>query len=223
MIPGHVILKGICGSRAYGMATEASDVDLKGIYVASTVDLTLLDPPPDTYIHTNPDLEFHEVGKFVRLALKCNPTVTEQLWLNSYEILSEYGEWLVDIRQSFLSRKQVAGAFGGYAMDQVKRLQRRDDGSFSSDTKKRTSKHARHIFRLLLQGKQLLQTGELQVRVDDPQRLFELGEMKPDDIVRLFEEEYKNFLDSEADSKLPEYPDRIEVNRILRLIRQNHP
>jgi predicted nucleotidyltransferase len=221
-IPGHVILRAVCGSHAYGMATPQSDIDLKGVYVAPTVGLTLLNPPADTFVHTDPDLEFHEVGKFVRLALKCNPTVTEQLWLEEYEVLTLDGERLVSIRDAFLSRGRVAGAFGGYAMDQVKRLQRRGDGTFSSDTRKRTSKHARHIFRLLLQGKQLLQTGRLQVRVSDPERIMALGELEPDVIVGLFEEEYKDFLAVEETSTLPEYPDRDLVNEVLRQIRRSH-
>lgn len=220
-IPGHIILQAVCGSHAYGMATPDSDIDRKGVYVAPTINLTLLNPPAETCVHTDPDLEFHEVGKFIRLALKCNPTVTEQLWLDEYETLTFDGVLLVGIRDAFLSKGRVAGAFGGYAMDQVKRLQRRG-GTFSSDTRKRTAKHARHIFRLLLQGKQLLDTGRLQVRVDDPERLMELGKLDTDAIVSLFEEEYKNFLAAEETSTLPEYPNRDLVNDVLREIRRNH-
>lgn len=222
-IPGKIILQGIGGSHAYGMAREGSDIDTKGVYVTPMVELTSLSPPKDTVVQTNPDFELHEVGKLVRLALKCNPTVTELLWLDEYEILTDEAQMLIDIRTHFLSRPRVAGAYGGYAMDQMKRLMTRNDGSFSSDTRKRYSKHARHCFRLMMQGKQLLLTGTLSVKVADPDRLFEIGELEPEDLVKRFESEYADFQKAEEDSFLVDHAQFLTVDSILRKIRKANP
>jgi hypothetical protein len=54
---------------------------------------------------------------------------------------------------------------GCYATQQFKRIENRGDGSFPADTRRRTAKHARHLWRLLNQGTSLRQTGRLTVRL----------------------------------------------------------
>jgi len=92
--------------------------------------------------------------KFIRLAAKANPTVLEIFYLDDYTIITPVGQMLIDHRATFLS-KTIYASYGGYAIAQARRLNYRGD-SFSSDTKHRYSKHARHCFRLLQQGRQLL-------------------------------------------------------------------
>ena len=66
-------------------------------------------------------------------------------------------------------------AYLGYAQQQFQRLDRRGDGSFSSDTRKRTAKHARHLMRLCRQGYELYTTGRLDVREAARQREHEVA------------------------------------------------
>jgi hypothetical protein len=176
---GELILGGINGSTAYGLATPASDIDRIGCYVAPTSQLHGLHPPTvktSTWHGTAPDFTYHEAGKLAGLLLHCNPTVTELLWLDEYEVSQDAGEMLIDIRKTFLSEKYVRDAYFGYASQQFRRIKNREDGSFSSDTRKRTEKHARHLWRLLEQGVELHRTGKLTVRLRDGQaglcRLF---------------------------------------------------
>lgn len=169
MIPGTVLLSGIVGSTAYGLDHAGSDVDRIGTYAAPTEAFHGLHPPlgkQASYVTTAPDATYHEAGKLAALLLKCNPTVTELLWLEDYEIRHELGAGLIGIRQSFLSAKAVRNAYLGYATQQMQRLVNRGDGSFSSDTRKRTAKHGRHLWRLLQQGTGLHATGHLTVRLD---------------------------------------------------------
>ena len=117
---------------------------------------------------SKPDATFHEAGKFAALALKVNPTITELMWLPDRTCLRSappLGEALIGIRSAFLSRAYVNNAYLGYATQQFKRLENRGDGSFSADTRKRTAKHARHLYRLHAQGIMLWQTGRLTVRL----------------------------------------------------------
>ena len=70
----------VVGSRAYGLETEDSDTDRRGIFVAGAGIQFSLDGPPAQRVHDVGQLCFWEVGKFVRLALKANPTVLETLY-----------------------------------------------------------------------------------------------------------------------------------------------
>jgi hypothetical protein len=164
--PPNVLLAGINGSSAYGLATEDSDVDRIGCYAAPTSQFHGLHLPIGkgaTWVSTKPDVTFHEAGKLAVLLLSCNPTVTELLWLNDYEARTPEGDAIIAIRGSFLSAKAVRNAYLGYATQQFGRIRNRGDGSFSADTRKRTSKHARHLWRLLQQGSDVHRTGHLPV------------------------------------------------------------
>jgi predicted nucleotidyltransferase len=164
--PPNVLLAGINGSTAYGLATEDSDVDRIGCYAAPTSEFHGLHLPIGkgaTWVSTKPDATYHEAGKLAKLLLSCNPTVTELLWLGAWEVTTPEGEALISIRGSFLSAPAVRNAYLGYASKQFGRIRNRGDGSFSADTRKRTAKHARHLWRLLQQGFDVHQTGHLPV------------------------------------------------------------
>lgn len=172
---GELILGGINGSTAYGLATPESDIDRIGCYVAPTREFHGLHLPTgkkSTWTNkpdSKPDFTYHEAGKLANLLLSCNPTVTELLWLDEYEHKADAGEMLIDIRRTFLSAKKVRDSYLGYATQQFSRIRNRGDGTFSSDTAKRTAKHARHLRRLLEQGIQLHRTGQLTIHLSPTQ------------------------------------------------------
>jgi uncharacterized protein len=175
----RVILEGIVGSHAYGLNREGSDIDRLGVYLEPTVSFLGLNPPTDgnsTRVAKDPDTTHHELGKFCRLALKCNPTITELLWLGEWTTYVDHGHALVGLREDFLWAKGVRNAYLGYATEQFSRIKRRESNDFSSDTKNRTAKHARHLLRLLDQGLSLWTIGKPEVRVSNPDRYFEFGE-----------------------------------------------
>lgn len=174
--PQHILLRGVVGSQAYGMATADSDTDYLGVFAHSTFALTGLHPPKLTAEQHDPDSVLHEAGKFCKLALGCNPAILDLLWLEEYEHATPAGNALLDIRDAFLNARKVKDAYLGYATQQFKRITMRGDNSFSADTRKRTAKHARHLLRLCETGYQLWSTGQMQLRVADPQALFAFGE-----------------------------------------------
>lgn len=216
--PVNVILEGIVGSTAYGLATPESDIDTLGVYQAPTIDLLGLSAPKESIVTTSPDRTLHELGKFVRLCLANNPTVMELLWLDEYRILTPSGRLLIDVRHAFLSATKIRNAYGGYARQQYERLLRRDDGSFSSDLRKRTEKHARHCMRLILQGTHLLAEGELRVRLtsEEVQMCREAGLSAASDLV-----EFGKMVDvamAEFDAIPTDLPDEPDVDHIGRLL-----
>jgi predicted nucleotidyltransferase len=192
-----VLLSGIVGSTAHGLAGPASDVDRLGVFAAPTKQLLGLHPPIESklsIVRKDPDVTLHEAGKLCRLLLKCNPSVMELLWLPEelYEIRTPAGEELLGIRDAFLSADRVRDAFFNYARDQFTKLinggrlgrkfsDEPPDPDEVAQTIKRRRKNARHVLRLLDQGLHLYRTGELIVRVDDPQRYFEFGDRALDD------------------------------------------
>lgn len=224
MKPDNTILEGVTGSRAYGLDTETSDTDIKGVYLLPTSTILGIKFNPDhtTKDHTDPDWVYHEVGKFMKLVASGNPTVTELLFLTEYTQLNGIGKLLVGNRDMFLSTQGVQKAYRGYALSQAKKLSARQkeglDG-YDSALKNRFAKHTRHCFRLLLQAKELLETGTLTVRVSPEQRewLFRMGEQPPETIVDAFIAEDSKF-DGMA-SVLPDHPDWEAIDKLLYRIR----
>lgn len=219
----NVLLGGIVGSTAYGLAGPDSDIDRLGVYAAPSVKFFGLDKIRESVVELKPDRTLHEVGKFCRLALGGNPTVMELLWLpdDLYEARTPLGDELIDLRTKFLSAKRVRDAYLGYASQQFRKLEARGDGSFSADTRKRTAKHARHLLRLLHQGSVLYITGELPIRLDNPQHYIDFGErVAGGDIeaARYVLKSTESVFDN-ATKKLPEYPDRDAVNSWLTVAR----
>jgi len=214
----NIILEAVCGSHAYGLDTPESDIDLKGVFVAPTQSILSLRKPRETIDRTDPDVCYHEVEKFIRLAMKCNPTILEMLFLDDYNILTQEGQLLVDSRKAFLS-DMVRNAYHGYVFSQVRKLNSRGD-SWDVGMKNRYKKHSRHLFRLLDQGKQLLETGTLDVKVKNRDELFAIGELTVDKLIDKFTIEFKKF--ENIKSILPKEPDYNRINNILLYIRKKN-
>lgn len=222
--PDNIVLEGVTGSTAYGLDTEGSDVDIKGVYLLPTRTVLSIgfNPEKTTKDHVDPDWVYHEVGKFMKLVLAGNPTVTELLYLDEYTILTPIGQTLIDNRAVFLSTNAVTRAYRGYALSQALRLNNRTaqgmDG-YDSALKNRFAKHTRHCFRLLMQARQLLETGTLDVKVTPEQReyLFAMGEKDADEVVKEFmrqDSEFENVV-----SVLPDEADMDKLNDVLYQIR----
>jgi uncharacterized protein len=175
-VPGWMLLAGMVGSQAYGLATENSDVDRLGMYAAPTSHFHGLNPPTGkraTWSNQNPDRTAHEAAKFISLYIKGNPTIVELLWMSSYEIRTPRGTDLIDLRVKLLSAEKVRNAYLGYAIQQFKRLS--DKGRFPDVPTSRIEKHARHLLRICEQAVQLWKTATLTLQVDDPDRFFSFG------------------------------------------------
>lgn len=119
----HVILLGLAGSYAYGTNNENSDLDVRGITLNRKSDLIGM-TSYEQYTDGNTDTVIYAFNKMIRLLLECNPNTCELLGLNEehYLYLSPIGKELLDRRHMFLSKKAIQ-SFGGYADQQLRRLQ----------------------------------------------------------------------------------------------------
>lgn len=219
---GRLILEGVVG--AYGLATPQSDIDRLAVYQAPTEAILGLHPVQETHVVKDElgDMTTHEVSKFIKLCLACNPTVMELLWLDSYLTIHPWGRLLRNARTEFLSAKAL-DSYMGYAFQQATRLVKR--GDFDPDLRKRTQKHGRHCWRLLIQGEYLVETGVLRVQltpdqVDECRSAGEDAEQDP----QTFFVEVKTRCDrlkANGRGLLPEHPNIDAVNEVLLRIRRN--
>ncbi|MCK1819585.1 nucleotidyltransferase domain-containing protein [Streptomyces sp. XM83C] len=217
----HVLLSGVVGSTAYGLAREGSDIDRLGVFATPTEELHGLRRPVESYVSTAPDRTLHEAAKWCRLALGGNPTVMELVWLPDalYEVRTPLGDELIGIRGSFLSARRVRDAYLGYAGRQFRKLVAK---AGRDAPPRRTAKHARHLKRLCTQGFELYATGRLTVRVDDPDAYHRFGEEVAADpsaaepLLRRFEDAF-----AATRSVLPELPDERPAEAWLRRVRRS--
>lgn len=227
---GEVLLmSATLGSTAYGLDTEDSDIDTVGAFVASPWEILGAmghHTSKKSISVVNPDITLHEVGKLFHLCSKGNPTVLELLWADPKGQRQQLVDLIVGNRIMFLSDRSIRGAFGGYALQQAERLKRRTEkdpeAGFESTLKKRTAKHARHCFRLMLSGGNALENGELILDMSDKRDyIFEVGELAENDVdafMDLFQKEFEKF--NNITSILPDKPDYDKIDAVLRKIRE---
>ena len=120
----RTILLTVHGSRAYGLHTESSDYDYKGVAI-----------PPRSYFtgflqrfeqaeqKSPADATIYDIRKFFHLAADCNPNVIEVLWTDDSDLVmvEPAGHALREMRGNFLSLK-AKYTFSGYAIAQLKRI-----------------------------------------------------------------------------------------------------
>lgn len=109
------------GSRAYGTNVEGSDVDIRGATGSPEI---LGFNRFEQVINNQTDTVIYAVNKFVNLLVQCNPNVIELLG-NAPELyvnLTLEGQMLLDNKELFLTRR-IAYSYGGFANDQLRRLQ----------------------------------------------------------------------------------------------------
>lgn len=113
------ILKAIVGSKAYGTDTPESDIDLKGIYIQHPLEVLSYNEYVPQEL-PDKDTTYWEVGRFVELLCKSNPTVLELLFSPKDCVLEEHPLFkiLKDNRHVFIT-KDCKNAFMGYAKQQI--------------------------------------------------------------------------------------------------------
>jgi uncharacterized protein len=154
----YVVYRCVVGSRAYGLDHEASDVDLRGIYLPpATLHWSLFGIPEQL---ERGEEAYWEMQKFIVLALKANPNILECLYTPLVEHVAPIAQELLDMRGIFLS-KLIYQTYNGYVMSQFRKLQK----DFEHYGEMRP-KHAMHLIRLLLSGITALHEGVIPVRVE---------------------------------------------------------
>lgn len=206
----YVIYRVIIGSRAFGLDTEDSDIDRRGIYL----------PPADLHwsLYGVPEqLErgedaYWELQKFIKLALKANPNILETLYSPKVEYVAPIAQELLEQRHIFMS-KLLYQTYNGYVLSQFKKLHKHLDNHGTIRWK-----HAMHLIRLLLSGITALETGTIMVDVGkyrDQLLAIRHEEMAWEHINDWRLQLHKRFDESYQVTSLPERPDYAAANDYL--------
>ncbi|MFI6898291.1 DNA polymerase beta superfamily protein [Streptomyces sp. NPDC050256] len=212
LVRDHTVYSCVMGSRAFGLATEDSDTDRRGVFLAPTPLFWRFDKPP-THIDGPADEQFSwELERFCELALRANPNVLECLHSPLVERIDATGRELLSLREAFLSR-QAHQTFVRYALGQHRKLE--------ADVRQYGAprwKHAMHLLRLLASCRDLLRTGELTIDVGaarDGLLAVKRGEVAWAEVERRMASLAEENDEAAAVSPLPDRPDRARVEDFL--------
>lgn len=111
------------GSHSYGTNVATSDIDIRGCAFNSRSDLIGL-TNFEQVVNEATDTTVYGFNKLIGLLLNCNPNTIEMLGCkpDHYFLMTPAGQTLIDNRKLFLSKRAV-GSFGGYATQQLRRLE----------------------------------------------------------------------------------------------------
>lgn len=224
--PAGLILVGITGSRAYGLAHEGyahpetgealppSDTDVRGVYVEPTVALLRLEKPAPLVEQRDAETAYDEVERFLTLCLKGNPERLEML-ASPKTLETEEGRWLTEQRGIFMS-KQLIKTYGGYTKQQLYRIERKRAG---------WHKPAMHLIRLLVVGTRALREGVVDPDVSGlRERLLAIkrGDVALAEVLAWHRELEIDFARAAEETRLPDEPDVAAADAILLAIRRRH-
>lgn len=217
LVRDHTVYACVMGSRAFGLATESSDTDRRGVYVAPTPLFWRFDKPP-THVTGPQDEQFSwELERFCSLALRANPNLLECLHSPLVDTADETGRELLDLRGAFLSRRAHA-TFRGYAAQQLSKLE--------ADIRHHGVprwKHAMHLLRLLLSCRDLLRTGRLTIDVGDqrdPLLAVRRGERSWEEVRTWMQGLHEEVDEAVERSPLPADPDTARIEDYLLRVRR---
>lgn len=128
----RTILLALTGSRGYGLATEDSDYDYRGVFVATKPYYLGFDKIEQqdqgwtcgegVFPCLTKDTCIYELRKFLELSAANNPNILELLWFKHYLHLTNVGQELVRHKHLFLSTK-VRQTYSGYGYAQIRKLE----------------------------------------------------------------------------------------------------
>ena len=137
----NIILLTLGGSHAYGTNVEGSDVDIRGCALNSKEEI-LTNKNFEQFVNEATDTTVYSFNKIINLLINVNPNTVELLGCKPehYLYLSPIGQELINNRHLFLSKKCIY-SFGGYANQQLRRLDNKANRLVSQ------SEQERHILK----------------------------------------------------------------------------
>ena len=116
---GLLLFECISGSKAYGLHTEKSDTDIKGVFYLPKEQFYGLNYIAQVNNHSNDEV-YYELGRFTELLIKNNPNILELLATPDDCVLYRHPIMNRFSINMFLS-KLCKETFAGYAITQIKK------------------------------------------------------------------------------------------------------
>jgi len=208
----RVIYRCIVGSRAFGLDSDQSDTDYRGIYLPTADRQWSLYGVPEQLENEATQEHYWELQRFLVLALKANPNVLECLYTPLIEKTTPLIDELLQMRSIFLSRL-VYQTYNGYVMSQFKKMQTdlRNQGQVKW-------KHVMHLIRLLIAGIKVLRDGIVPIRVQEHREqllAIRAGDVSWDEMEKWRRSLHRDFDQAFAETSLPDRPDYERANAFL--------
>ena len=119
---GRLLYEYIRGSHLYGLNVETSDIDTSGVYMCKPNELIGLGfDYKDQVSDPKHDNTWYEIGNYLKLLLKSNPTVMESLFVPKDKIIGDVHplmQIILDNKNEFITKACFAPLFG-YAREQI--------------------------------------------------------------------------------------------------------
>ncbi|MGW1748764.1 nucleotidyltransferase domain-containing protein [Streptomyces sp. NPDC002092] len=157
--PDPVLFATVSGAHLYGFPSRDSDVDLRGVHLLPTADLVGLREPDETRSRmwdrdgVEMDLVTHDLRKFVRLMLRRNGYVLEQLLSPLVVHTTDAHRELAALAPGVLTSHH-AHHYRGFANTQWRLFEKTGE-----------LKPLLYTFRVLLTGIHLMRSGEVQAHL----------------------------------------------------------
>jgi predicted nucleotidyltransferase len=169
--PYPLLFATISGAHLYGFSSPDSDYDLRGVHLLPLEQVIGLDKGQETIQVSQVqdglelDLVTHDAAKFFNLLLQRNGYVLEQLYSPLVVHTTPEHQELKEIARGCLTRHHVHH-YLGFARTQW--------GLFEKETPPRV-KPLLYVFRVLLTGIYLMQTGEIQANLPLLNEIYHLA------------------------------------------------
>lgn len=166
------------------------------------------------------DLTIYSLRKYLRLAIKGNPTVMLLLFVPEDRLVvrTELGKELQELAPAIASRSS-GQQFLGFLTAQKQRLLRERGTAKIPSRDDQNAKYAAHMLRLGYQGAEFLTTGRITLPMPERERGFVLevkrGEADMNRVLTTVAELEREIADLIDTSPLQEEPDRAAINRFL--------
>ena len=218
----------VSGAHLYGFPSPDSDVDLRGCHQLPLRDIVGIDRPKETlewetdHDGTEVELVSHDIGKYLRLLLKNNGYILEQVFSPIVVLGRDFLNELRPLAQQCITRHHYHHYRGFYAA-QRKLIEKEEP---------KRVKPILYAYRVLMTGIYLLRTGKVEANLPSLNEHFGFGFL--DELIHLktvenapageldwpFHEaglvELENRLDQAfEESTLPEHRDRTAINEFL--------
>ena len=235
VVDDNEILRTTVGSGVHGIAIEGTDDhDEMGVFIEPAESVLGVTSPLDHEVaRTQPqgarsgpgdvDLVRYSLRKYMRLALKGNPTVLLPLFAPEADILhaTPYGRELRELAPAIISR-QAGPRFLGYMVAQRQLMEgargKRPNRPELVERFGFDVKFASHALRLGIQGAELLTEGRIHLPMKPEHRDYirsikrgEVGQADVLEAVIATEEKLRDIL-NRSESSIPPAPDLARVN-----------
>lgn len=121
-VKNNLICLYVGGSHAYGVDTETSDVDIRGLF-KDNIDMILGYEKVDQLANESQDIVIYSLSKALPLVAEQNPNMMEVLFVDEEEILFATDDyWYLRSRRYELLSKLSRQKYSGYAISQLSRL-----------------------------------------------------------------------------------------------------